>query len=132
MLLVGLASVGLRLVADPAWAEYQSKGKRDPFVPLLTKEGQRVYPPGTDEELTSGEIRVILQGIVFDPKADSYAVINGKVVREKEEIEGVKVLKIEPERVTILVEGKPQLLTLRQFSKGEASGEVSEEERVSP
>lgn len=94
----------LLLAASTAWSEYQSKGKRDPFVPLLTSEGQRIRPPGFDEEVAGGIEGVSLQGIVFDPKAESYAVLNGKVVREKEEIDGMRVIRIESDAVTLQVE----------------------------
>jgi len=97
-----------------AWAEYNVKTKRDPFVPLLTLEGQRFRPPGLDEEENGSELsHVSLQGIIFDPHAESYAVINGRIVREREEIDGVKILKIEPTTVTILVQGQPHQLILR-------------------
>ena len=108
-----------------AWAEYQPKGKRDPFIPLLTKEGQRIHPPGLDEETASGLASVVLQGVVFDPKAESYAIINGRIVRQHEEIDGMKVLKIEPTTVTLLVNGEPYQLTLRK-------SEEEEEEKQKP
>ena len=32
-----------------AWAVYESKGKRNPFVPLLLPDGQRITPPPDEE-----------------------------------------------------------------------------------
>ena len=108
-----LAIYGLSLLAvAPAQAEYNSKGKRDPFVPLLTSEGQRIQPPGFDEEVAGGIEGVSLQGIVFDPKAESYAILNGKVVREKEEVDGMEVVRIESDAVTLLVKGHPHRIPL--------------------
>lgn len=102
----------------PAAGEYQAKGKRDPFVPLLTAEGQRLYPPGLDEEEEAeGLVKVSLQGIVFDPKAESYAIINGRIVRRHEEIDGMKVLEIKPSAVVLLIEGKPHSVTVRQATE---------------
>ncbi len=89
-----------------ARAEYQSKGKRDPFIPLLNTDGQRIKPPGLDEEVGAGVGGVTLQGIVFDPRAESFAVLNGQVIREYEDVNGIKVLKIESDMVTILVDGQ--------------------------
>ncbi len=98
-----------------ARGEYQAKGKRDVFVPLVTADGRRIHPPGTDEEETiSGLDGLVLQGLVFDPKAEAYALINGHIVREQEEIGGIKVLKIEPTTVKILADGKPVQLTVYQ------------------
>ena len=100
--------------AAPARAEYQSKGKRDPFVPLLTSDGQRIHPPGSEDGREGGLGNLVLQGIVFDPKAASYAVISGQVVREQEELEGVKVVRIEPDSVTVLVDGRKHQLTVQE------------------
>lgn len=105
----------------PAFGAYDSKGKRDPFVPLITSEGQRIHPPGLDEEVLTGVRGLTLQGIVFDPKADSYAIINGQIIRQYEDIEGMKVLKIEPDGVTLLVGGEPHRLTLHQATEERAT-----------
>lgn len=100
--------------AVPAYGEYQSHGKRDPLVPLLTEDGQRIHPPGFDEEeVTPGITHLVLQGIVFDPQAESYAVINGEIVRKDDAIGDVKVLKIEPAVVTVLADGQPQKLVVQ-------------------
>ncbi len=102
------------LSVQPAFAEYLPKGKRDPFVPLITPDGQKVYPPGLDEEITAGMDSFALQGIVFDPNGDSFAVINGEVVHEDDELDGIIILKIDPNMVTVLVDGKEDQLTLSQ------------------
>lgn len=116
----GLLACG---AAAPASAEYQPKGKRDPFVPLLTSDGQRIHPPGSDDGREGGLGSLVLQGILFDPKADSYAVISGQVVREKEEIEGVKVVRIEPDSVTVLVDGQSHRLTVQELEQKDPTEE---------
>lgn len=102
-----------------AWAEYAPKGKRDPFVPLVTIDGQRIHPPGGDEEHTATLTAVEVQGVIFDPHAESFAVINGRLVKEHEEIDGVKILKIEPTQVTVLVDGQMHQVSVRQPKKEE-------------
>ncbi len=109
-------------VCTLAWAQYNSRGKRDPFVPLVTSEGRRIYPPGLDEAVDTGVSGLTLQGIVFDSKAGSVAIINNQIVREKEEVDGMKVLKIRPTSVTMLVEGQPHQLVLPQLEE-----EITEE-----
>lgn len=121
-------ALGLALSVLPAWAEYRSKGKRDPMVPLLNSEGQRIHPPGLDEETATGVSGLILQGIVFDSKAESYAIINGEIVREQDEIEGMKVVKINPNAVTILAEGQTHDLAIRQMENPPAAPEDSTED----
>ena len=103
-----------------AWSAYNAHGKRDPFVPLLTINGQRIYPPGTDEGGTSG---FVLQGIVYEPKGVSYAIINDQIVREQDQIEGMKVLKISPQSVTILSDGNEAQLVIHSSLPEEEAGQ---------
>ncbi len=117
LLLWMLACASVVWMQNSAFGEYLPKGKRDPFVALLTPEGQRVYPPGLDEQAANGLSELTLQGIVYDPNAQSYAVINGQVVEEQAEVDGVKILKIEPTSVTVLIEGQTSQLTLKEAAK---------------
>ena len=56
---------------------YDSHGRRDPFL-----------PPGAGGE--SGAVGgVRLEGIVFDPKGGSMAIVNGQMVREGEMVNGL-------------------------------------------
>ncbi len=107
--------------ASWAWGAYDPKGRRDPLVPLLSADGERIHPPGEEGMEISVEPRnpVTLQGIVFDLSGESYAVVNGQIVREQEEISGVKVLKIEPTRVTVLSDGRPIELSVQPTSQQE-------------
>lgn len=100
------------LSAPPAAAEYRAKGKRDPMVPLLTAEGQRIHPPGVDDEAVPGVTHLVLQGIVSDPQGESYAIVNGHIVHEQDTVEGVIVLRIQPMTVTVLVDGQRRELTM--------------------
>jgi len=122
MVMLG-SGLGVIVAVLPTRAEYQAKGKRDPLVPLLTAEGQRIRPPGVDEEEATGISGLSLQGIVFDARTDSYAIINGRIVRQGDEIDGMTVMTVEPTAVTILVDGQPHQLTVRTTTTGEATPE---------
>ena len=102
-----------------AGAEYHPRGKRDPFVPLMMPNGQRIYPPGTDD---GGISNFILQGIVYEPKGGSYAIINDQIVREEDAIEGMKVVKIGPSSVMILSNGNEIQLNIRSSVPEEGDG----------
>ncbi len=105
----------LAIGCSPAWAEYQPKGKRDPFIPLILPDGRRIPPPGIEEESgVPGLGSVVLQGILFDPAGNSTAILNGQILRENEEWEGIKLLKIEANSVTIWKNGETHQLVLEQ------------------
>ena len=110
-LILGLAGGG-----GEAGAEYRHKGKRDPMVPLVLPDGRRINPPGLEEPATGGEQprRAVsaLQGIVYDPAGDSYAILDGQVVRKGEEYNGMRVLKIEPTTVTVWEDGGARVLSV--------------------
>ena len=114
-----LLAVGLlvALMAPGAWAAYDSKGKRDPFVPLVTPEGRRIYPPGLDEEVISGVAGLVLHGIVYESGDQSMAIINGQILKKGQQLDGMKVLEITPTSVTMQIEGKPHLLRLESSEK---------------
>lgn len=75
-------------------------------------------PPSAPAAVSPARL-LTLQGILFDPGGDSYAAINGRVVQEMEEIEGARVLQIEPMKVTVLVGEEMYVLPLDQESKEE-------------
>lgn len=104
-----------------AWGAYDPKGKRDPLVPLLSADGERIHPPGEEglEIHSQPKNPVVLQGVVFDPLGQSYAVVNGQIVREQEEIGGVKVLRIGPTTVAVLSDGRPIELSVQPTSQQE-------------
>lgn len=98
-----------------AWAAYESKGKRNPFVPLLLPDGQRITPPPDGEGAGPlGLGSVSLQGVIYDPSGDSTVILSGRLLREGEEWEGIRILKIEANAVTIWKDGETHQLTVRE------------------
>jgi hypothetical protein len=66
---------------------YNSKGKRDPFIPWKQSGG--------DLALDRSPADFNIEGIIFDPVRGSFAVVNGAVVKEGAEVNGYKVVKID-------------------------------------
>jgi hypothetical protein len=91
-------------VPGPAMADeisYDSHGKRDPFMPLITltsKDSTGLMGVETVDELS-------LEGLVYDPKNGSIIVINGSVLKEGDEVSGVKVIKIKADGATLSLNG---------------------------
>ena len=58
------------------------KGGRDPFSPLVTREGKFIQGEGGGVALED----VVLEGIVWDPRGESMAMMNGRIVRKGDRI----------------------------------------------
>ncbi len=88
---------------------YNSKGKRDPFIPLVGP-GSVQQRKGVEEIMDAED--VILDGIVYDEKNGSFAIMNGTIVKEGTEAGMLKVKKIAPKKVVFLFEGREYTLAL--------------------
>ena len=105
VLILSVASVAF---AEGAY-EYDSKGKLDPFVPLISESGAYV----SDAYAITGIKDVRLEGIVWDDAKGSVAIINGEIVEEGQEIGSVKVLEIKNDSVIFDVGGEEVKVELR-------------------
>lgn len=88
--------------------KYDPKNKRDPFSPLIGPNGEYLTPFSGLKSI--GDMR--LEGIIWDPKGDSYAIINGEVVKEGDYLAGALVSKIHSKEVVILLEEEEFTLVL--------------------
>lgn len=80
---------------------YDAAGKRDPFVPLYASATGSAAGLASVESLEE----ILVEGIIYDPKSGSYAVMNGSVLKLGETSGSVKVLEIKPDRVLVSVNG---------------------------
>src|SRR3989338_687774 len=118
----GIADTGL--VSDPEQKEeislthyqYDSRGKRDPFISLLHMPGLSDYAKTGDESDDSAQLYVRLEGIVWDP-IEPLALVNDKVVRVNDEYDNMKILKIDPEAIVVLFKGKEYRFALDRYNE---------------
>ena len=75
--------------------KYNAKGRRDPFIPLISESGG--YASDAYEASAVEDIR--LEGIVWDDAKGSIAIINGEIAREGDSIGSIKILKINKDSV---------------------------------
>lgn len=85
-----------------AWADvkgfiYDSKGRRDPFIPLLGKGAEFLFI----EEAVESVAGIYLTGVVYDPIGQSFATINGEVVVENDLVGAFKVKEIREGKVIL-------------------------------
>ncbi len=93
---------------------YKNKGLRDPFIALVTIDGRIL--PGAREVTESTNVE--LEGIIWDPNGKSLAIINGKLVKEKQRIMNLQVLKIKKDSVLLQKEGKVIVINLKKIGGG--------------
>jgi hypothetical protein len=87
---------------------YEAKGKRDPFVPLVSERG--IY--ASDAYGISGIKDIRLEGIVWDETKGSAAIINGEIAREGQMVGAAEVLRIEKDAVIFSIDGEDTRLEL--------------------
>lgn len=87
---------------------YDSKSRRDPFLPLVSKEG---YLINREAEVVPSEMN--LEGIIFDESGKSLSIINGMVLKEGDKISSYTITKIEKQKV-ILQGDEEFILELRE------------------
>jgi len=82
--------------------KYDPKGRRDPFIPLISESGW--YASDACEASAVEDIR--LEGIVWDDVKGSIAIINGEIAKEGDVIGSIKILKINKDNVIFQVNGE--------------------------
>lgn len=104
LILVGLGSY---VFAQETFT-YDSKGKRDPFIPLVGKGRGPLYT----KVAVDSEEGIYLEGIVWDPGGVSVAIINGEIVTEGGLVGDFKVKKIRREGVILVKDGEEHVVNL--------------------
>lgn len=88
---------------------YDAKGKRDPFIALVTPDGRLLKLE--KEETASG---LLLEGIIYDEHGLSYCLVNSEVVRVSDKIGDYQVLKIEKNKVIFIKGGQITEVELKE------------------
>ncbi|MBL7069100.1 MAG: hypothetical protein ISS34_04510 [Candidatus Omnitrophica bacterium] len=92
---------------------YNSKDKRNPFIPLVAKKAKALF--GLEDVYTIDD--VVLEGIVWDAGGDSVAILNGVIMREGQKSGNVAVIIIEEKSVMFSINNIEYTLDL--IKKGE-------------
>lgn len=96
--------------ADGRDYKYFSKGKRDPFMPLVTGEMRTSLGLEAVEDID--DIRC--EGVIFDPGAKSMVVLNDEVLKEGDKVNNVEVIKIGKDLVIIKIREKEHTIKLTE------------------
>ena len=88
---------------------YDSKGKRDPFLSLVSPEGYLI-----NIEPFSESSEISIEGIIYDPQGTSLAIINGEVLKAGDTIGRFEVIKIGKGKVILLKDSERFEIELRE------------------
>ena len=97
---------------------YESKGKRDPFVPLIGQVQAKKISGLID--ITSIE-DVKLEGIAIDSSGNNIAILNGQMVKEDSKFGVLHIKKISQKTVQLSIEGTDYTLKIQ---KGEEENKI--------
>ena len=89
---------------------YESKSKRDPFVPLI---GQDKGSRSAGLEGVVSVTDVLLEGIAIGHSGKNIAILNGQMVKEKDKFGLLQVKKISKNTVELSIDGKDYTLSLQ-------------------
>jgi len=84
---------------------YDSKGKRNPFIPLVSSEGRLLKLD--KRETSTGTGSLSLEGIIYDKSGRSFAIVNATVVGIGDSVGDYQVLKIYANKVIFIKDGEP-------------------------
>ncbi|MCU0666138.1 MAG: hypothetical protein MUF05_03475 [Candidatus Omnitrophica bacterium] len=90
------------------------KDRRNPFIPLVTKDGKFVNLEQNGSRKQQDIF--VLEGISYDPRGVSYALIGGAVVQIGDFVEDYQVLKIEQDKIVLIKDGQTTEII---YKKGE-------------
>ena len=110
ILVLSISGMALGLVFAEEGFKYNAKGRRDPFIPLISESGG--YASDAYEASAAEDIR--LEGIVWDDVKGSIAIINGEIAKEGDSLGSVKILKIDKDNVIFGVNGESVKIELNK------------------
>jgi hypothetical protein len=83
---------------------YDAKGKRNPFIPLVTPEGRLIK---LDKQETASTGGLVVEGIIYDKHGRSFAIVNAEVLGVGDMVGEYQVLKIYENKVVFIKDGEP-------------------------
>ncbi|MDD5129492.1 MAG: hypothetical protein PHS66_00345 [Candidatus Omnitrophica bacterium] len=103
LILIFCLGINLPLVFGQEGFVYNAKGKRNPFIPLVTPEGRLLKLDKRENTAPQG---LAIEGIIFDKFGRSFAIVNAEVVGIGDMVGDFQVLKILENKVIFIRSGE--------------------------
>jgi len=110
VMLIGAVVIVLPHLLSGSAFGYDSQGQRDPFVPLIGLEEKKVRPSCLEEMVAIEDL--ILEGIAISPSGKNVAILNGRMVKERDKIGAIQIKKISKKNIELSINGKDYGLSL--------------------
>lgn len=107
------ALYGFALDAASQDFNYDAKGRRDPFIPLVGQE--RSVIAGLETIASPDDLK--LEGIATGAGGRQVAIINGQMVKEHDKFGALLIKNITKKSVNVSIEGRDYILTLQEPEK---------------
>lgn len=85
---------------------YHTGDRRDPFVPLVGPDGIMMLKGKTSD--------FVVEGIIFDPREGSLALINGEMYKPGDSVNEAVIIQIFKDRVLLSIEDEEKIIWLRE------------------
>ena len=89
---------------------YDSHGNRDPFMPLLTKDGKPITAYAKIGSIND----VVIEGILYDPQGGSVIIINDIMLKKQDTVSGITVKSIEKNSVVLSFKGEDHTFKVKE------------------
>lgn len=99
---------GLRGACAEEVPKYDSRGQRNPFIPLVTPDGRLIQL----EKKESPQGALVVEGVIYDKYGRSFALVNGSVCAIGEHVGDYQVLRIESDKVVFIKDGETTEISL--------------------
>ena len=101
LFLFTISSIIVDVVPQDMELKYEDEGKRNPFIPMVTDDGQLLNIDGKEEDT-----ELNLEGIIYDTEGQSMAIINGEILRKNDSIGNVKIIEVRRDSVVYVKGGE--------------------------
>lgn len=89
---------------------YDDMGMKDPFFPLVDKDGKLTVTHGSIDSVND----IVVEGILYDDDGESVVILNGLVFKENDQVGTIRVERIEEDRVILSAKGRKYTLKLKE------------------